>query len=234
MPFRAAVGAQTFEQVVDLPYLEAGGIAYGGDMRVVQTEGFAAGLAVEMAVQFVDAAGAVVAADAVFRRAAAVFDLVQQVPCGEERQRAEDGGFVHALQCVFQFAHTECVVKTESRFVDEQTDGRGADAVARQRLRVVGRLVSIGQGRSVFETLQDRFAGVVDAETFAALSAIAIVVHPAVEPPLGEVGQRFASEMLDMSATLKAPATWPCRRNTLPAGRAVSRSRWCVSNFSSR
>ena len=34
MPFRAAVGAQTFEQVVDLPYLEAGGIAYGGDMRV--------------------------------------------------------------------------------------------------------------------------------------------------------------------------------------------------------
>ena len=138
MPFRAAVGAQTFEQVVDLPYLEAGGIAYGGDMRVVQTEGFAAGLAVEMAVQFVDAAGAVVAADAVFRRAAAVFDLVQQVPCGEERQRAEDGGFVHALQCVFQFAHTECVVKTESRFVDEQTDGRGADAVARQRLRVVG------------------------------------------------------------------------------------------------
>ena len=78
MPFRAAVGAQTFEQVVDLPYLEAGGIAYGGDMRVVQTEGFAAGLAVEMAVQFVDAAGAVVAADAVFRRAAAVFDLVQQ------------------------------------------------------------------------------------------------------------------------------------------------------------
>lgn len=57
MPFRAAVGAQTFEQVVDLPYLEAGGIAYGGDMRVVQTEGFAAGLAVEMAVQFVDAAG---------------------------------------------------------------------------------------------------------------------------------------------------------------------------------
>ena len=51
MRFRAAVGAQTFEQVVDLPYLEAGGIAYGGDMRVVQTEGFAAGLAVEMAVQ---------------------------------------------------------------------------------------------------------------------------------------------------------------------------------------
>lgn len=102
MPFRAAVGAQTFEQVVDLPYLEAGGIAYGGDMRVVQTEGFAAGLAVEMAVQFVDATGAVVAADTVFRRAAAVFDLVQQVPCGEERQRAEDGGFVYALQCVFQ------------------------------------------------------------------------------------------------------------------------------------
>ena len=29
-------------------------------------------------------------------------------------------------------------MKTESRFVDEQTDGRGADAVARQRLRVVG------------------------------------------------------------------------------------------------
>ena len=69
---------------------------------------------------------------------AAFAPLVQQVPCSEERQRAEDGGFVHALQCVFQFAHTECVVKTESRFVDEQTDGRGADAVARQRLRVVG------------------------------------------------------------------------------------------------
>lgn len=43
--------------------------------------------------------------------------------------------------------------------------------------------------------MQDRFAGVVDAETFATLLQ-RLVVHPAVEPPLGEVGQRLF-EMLD-------------------------------------
>ena len=58
-PFGPALGAESPEQVVDLTDLEAGRIGDNRNVRMVQTEGPAARLAMEVAVHLVDAAGVV-------------------------------------------------------------------------------------------------------------------------------------------------------------------------------
>ena len=107
----AAFGAEALHEVVNPLKLKAFGISHDGDMRVAEAEGLVAGLAVEVAMQFLDAALVVVRAEAVLRRAASVLDLVHQVMLREEGQSPENRGLVHALERIFQVAHAEGVVK---------------------------------------------------------------------------------------------------------------------------
>ncbi len=120
-------------------------------MRVVQTEGLVAGFAVKVTVQFLDAADMVVAADAVFGGAAAVFEEMHQMVFGEQGQCSEKGGFVHAVQHLFQIGHAERVVETVHRFVYEYPDRCGADTVAVQYL--VGSCLSVVHGMVCFRQI---------------------------------------------------------------------------------
>ncbi len=70
---------------------------------------------------------------------------------GEQGQCSEKGGFVHAVQRLFQIGHAERVVETVHRFVYEYPDRCGADTVAVQYL--VGSCLSVVHGMVCFRQI---------------------------------------------------------------------------------
>lgn len=102
-------------------------------MRLFQTVGSSALFAVEMAMQFVGRTIVVVAADAVFGRAAAVFDDMEQMVCGEERQRPENRRFVDRFGRGLQVGETECIAETFHRLQYEYPYCRGAYVMVQEQ-----------------------------------------------------------------------------------------------------
>ena len=89
------------------------GAVYGRDVGLVQAESLVAGLAVEMAMQFVRAAFMVIVTHAILSGAASVLDFVDQVVLRENFQRPEDGGFVDRVQFHLQVSQAESIMELQ-------------------------------------------------------------------------------------------------------------------------
>lgn len=108
-----AFRADAFHQVFHLVKFETLRAVYGRDVGLVQTESLVAGLAVEMAMQFVRAAFMVIVAHAILSGTTSVLDFVDQVVLRENFQRPEDGGLVDRIQLHLQVSHAESIMELQ-------------------------------------------------------------------------------------------------------------------------
>ena len=108
-----AFRADAFHQVFHLVKHETFRAIYGRDVGLVQTESLVAGLAIEMAMQFVRAAFMVIVTHAIFSGAASVLDFVDQVVLRENFQRPEDGGLVDRVQLHLQVSQAESIMELQ-------------------------------------------------------------------------------------------------------------------------
>ena len=93
--------------------LETLGTVYGRDVGLVQAESLVAGLAVEMAMQFVRATFMVIVAHAILSGTASVLDFVDEVVLRENFKRPEDGGLVYRIQFHLQVSQAEGIMELQ-------------------------------------------------------------------------------------------------------------------------
>ena len=93
--------------------LETLGAVYGRDVCLVQAESLVAGLAVEVAMQFVRAAFMVIVTHAILSGTASVLDFVDEVVLRENFQRPEDGGLVDRVQFHLQVSKAESIMELQ-------------------------------------------------------------------------------------------------------------------------
>lgn len=108
-----AFRADAFHQVLHLVKLETLGAVYGRDVGLVQAESLVAGLAVEVAMQFVRAAFMVIVAHAILSGTASILDFVDEVVLRENFKRPEDGGLVYRIQFHLQVSQAESVMELQ-------------------------------------------------------------------------------------------------------------------------
>ena len=128
-----ALGAQSFEHIVDAVNLEISGQRYHRCGNAAQAEGALATLAIEMGMHVVEVRAllttvATSMTHSILQRAGAVVDGMDEVVGKKQGDAAVDGGLVHSVEPVLQALQREGVVAGGHRLEDEDAHGRGLDA----------------------------------------------------------------------------------------------------------